>query len=72
MCTRLSYFLLSSVRLNMIIYIIKNGTLIREFSLYEDEPDANVNLGAFEYEEHSPIVDWKDVVTFLEKEFTLN
>jgi len=30
-----------------------------------------VNFGAVEYEEHSPIEDWNDVVTFLEKEFTL-
>jgi len=57
--------------LNAELIVIKNGALIREFSLHEDEPDANVNFGAVEYEEHSPIEDWNDVVTFLEKEFTL-
>ena len=58
--------------LNAELIVIKNGALIREFSLYEDEPDANVNFGAFEYEEHSPIKDWNDVVTILDKEFKLN
>ena len=58
--------------LNAELIVIKNGALIREFSLYEDEPDANVNFGAFEYEERLPIEDWNDVVTFLGKEFTLN
>ena len=58
--------------LNAELIVIENGTLIREYLLYEDEPDANVNFGAFKYEENSPIEDWNDVVTFLDKELTHN
>ncbi|PAQ12642.1 hypothetical protein CD798_18010 [Bacillaceae bacterium SAOS 7] len=53
---------------NAEMIVIENGTLIREFSLYEDERDANVNVGVLEYEENSPIKDWNDVAIFLEKE----
>ncbi|ATP40053.1 hypothetical protein CSE16_08320 [Solibacillus sp. R5-41] len=57
---------------NAELIVIKNGTLIREFSLYEDEPVANVDFGAFEYEVSSPIEDWNDVANFLEKELLFN
>lgn len=56
---------------NAELIVIENGTLIREFSLYEDEPDANVNFGKFEYEENSPIEEWNDVATFLNNELTI-
>ncbi|PAD69184.1 hypothetical protein CHH83_10165 [Bacillus sp. 7586-K] len=54
--------------LNAELIVIENGRLIREFSLYEDEPDANVNVGKFDFEKKSPIKDWNDVATFLEME----
>jgi len=56
---------------NAELLVIENGKLIREFSLYEDEPDANVNFGTFEYEKNSPIEDWHDIATFLETELTI-
>lgn len=56
---------------NAELIVIECGKLIREFSLYEDEPDANVNFGTFEYEKSSPIEDWNDVATFLETELTI-
>ncbi|MGA3602041.1 hypothetical protein [Lysinibacillus agricola] len=56
---------------NAELIVIENGKLIREFSLYEDEPDANVNFGTFEYEKNSPIEVWNDVATFLETELTI-
>ncbi len=55
---------------NAELIVIEKGRLIREFSLYEDEPDANVNFGVFEYEKSSPIEAWNDVATFLEEELT--
>jgi len=53
---------------NAELIVIENGRLIREFSLYEDEPDANVNVGKIDFEKKSPIKDWNDVATFLEME----
>ncbi|MDM5247758.1 MULTISPECIES: hypothetical protein [unclassified Lysinibacillus] len=56
---------------NAELLVIENGKLIREFSLYEDEPDANENFGSIEYEKSSPIEDWNDVATFLETELNI-
>ncbi|WP_338749142.1 hypothetical protein [Bacillus sp. FJAT-52991] len=56
---------------NAEVIVIENGTLIREFSLYEDEPDLNVNFGILKYEEDSLIEDWNDVAVFLEKELII-
>ncbi|WP_223554888.1 hypothetical protein [Lysinibacillus sphaericus] len=56
---------------NAELIVIENGKLIREFSLYEDEPDANVNFGTFKYEKNAPIEDWNDIVTFLKTELTI-
>ncbi len=52
--------------LNAELIVIENGRLIREFLLYEDESDANVNVGKIDFEKISPIKDWNDVATFLE------
>ncbi|MED4653265.1 hypothetical protein [Bacillus pseudomycoides] len=56
---------------NAELIIIEKGSLIREFSLYEDEPDNNIDFGEFEYEKGSTIKEWNDVVTFLEKELII-
>lgn len=53
---------------NAELIVIVNGRLIREFSLYEDEPDANVNVGKIDFENNSPIKEWNDVENFLEME----
>lgn len=57
--------------LNAELIVIENGTLIREFSLYEDEPDANVNFGSCESEKSTPIEDWNGVVDFIQKELII-
>ncbi len=50
------------------LIVIKNGKLIRDFLYDEQQTQDNVNFGNLEYETDSPINNWIDAASFVDKD----
>ncbi len=46
----------------------ENGTVVREFLDYPDEPDENLDKGKLPIEEQTPIKSWIDIASFVDED----